>query len=63
MAELDYMDARNAAWIAFYEWQAHQDAIRLSEFSKTGGAQDLVAEIREKVDLAAPQQKAHPSDS
>ena len=53
MDELDFISARNAAWVAFQQWQKHQDELRIAELEKCAqGQAQRVAEASVKWDLA-----------
>jgi hypothetical protein len=53
MDELDFISARNAAWVAFQQWQKHQYELRIAELEKRSQEQaQRVAEASVKWDLA-----------
>ena len=53
MDDLDFISARNAAWVAFQQWQKHQNDLRMAELEKGAQAQaQRAGEASVKWDLA-----------
>jgi len=53
MDEFDFISARNAAWVAFHQWQNHKNEVRIAELEKGSLEQaQRVKEASVKWDLA-----------